>query len=143
MYTVQHLRSDNNAWHDLVSKDTLDEALTEFRFYAYPVERRNATAYRIVHAGKTIKRTAKHARISLAYLKARVSETSPYFFTRKTMRFFGDTMRNYRIAGVKQVTTPSGDIHSVWILERKRAVKHNLDSDTYFDRETFTRVHSA
>jgi len=59
------------------------------------------------------------------------SGTNPYYFTRKTMKFFGDTMRNY---GVRS----SGDN---WELYRKRPVKHGLKTSAYFDKETFERVH--
>ena len=54
----------------------------------------------------------------------------PYFFTRKTMKFFGDTMRNY---GVRL----SGDN---WELYRKKPVKHGLSRSAYFDKKTFKRV---
>jgi len=53
-----------------------------------------------------------------------------YFFTRKTMRFFGDTMRNY---GVR-------DGGNVWILYRRKAVKHGLKESAYFDKTTLKRV---
>lgn len=54
----------------------------------------------------------------------------PYFFTRETMRFFGDTMRNY---GVR-------DAGTAWELYRRRAVKHGLRSSAYFDKITLERV---
>ncbi|KKN24865.1 hypothetical protein LCGC14_0890670 [marine sediment metagenome] len=53
-----------------------------------------------------------------------------FFFTRKTMRFFGDTMRNY---GVK-------DAGEVWELYRKHPVNHGLSSSAYFDKKTYRRV---
>lgn len=54
----------------------------------------------------------------------------PHFFTRSTMRFFGDTMRNY---GVKN--------HPSYIeLIRKRPVKHGQMSSAYFDRATGQRI---
>ena len=65
-----------------------------------------------------------------AELKYLTEDTEPHFFTHKTMRFFGDTMRNY---GVRS----AGDY---WELYRKRPVKHGLDSSAYFDKETFNRV---
>ncbi len=52
------------------------------------------------------------------------------FFTRDTMKFFGDTMRNY---GVR-------DASDSWELYRKQPVKHGLQSSAYFDKETFRRV---
>jgi hypothetical protein len=30
-------------------------------------------------------------------IKERTRETSPYFFTRKTMKFFGQTMKSFRV----------------------------------------------
>ena len=60
------------------------------------------------------------------------TETDSYFFTRKTMKFFGDTMRNY---GVRD----NGD---TWELYRRRPVKYGLDSSAYFDKETFKRVYN-
>ena len=63
-------------------------------------------------------------------LKYQTRETEPYFFTHKTMGFFGDTMRNY---GVRS----AGDN---WELYRRRPVKHGLQSSAYFDKVTFKRV---
>lgn len=54
-----------------------------------------------------------------------------YFFTRDTMRFFGDTMRNY---GVRNAGTH-------WELYRKRPVKHGLCSSAYFDKVTLDDTH--
>lgn len=64
----------------------------------------------------------------------------PHFFTRKTMQFFGDTMRNY---GVRRTTidTWTEDGVEVWELYRKRPVKHGLLSSAYFEVNTFTRRH--
>lgn len=64
-------------------------------------------------------------------LKAKVEATGSYFFTRKTMRFFGDTMRNY---GVR-------DTGDAWELYRKKPVKHGLKSSAYFDKLTFECVY--
>ena len=62
----------------------------------------------------------------------------PYFFTRDTMKFFGDTMKNY---GVYKsiITTNNVESLSVYALYRKKPVKHGLDSITYFNAETFER----
>ncbi len=67
-------------------------------------------------------------------LKREVEKHLPLFFSRKTMQFFGDTMKNYRVR--------SNYINSiaVWELYRKRPVKHNLTSSVYFDKKTFKRV---
>ena len=67
--------------------------------------------------------------------------TCKHFFTRTTMKFFGDTMRNY---GVRRTTVKTYDGVScdVWELYRRRAVKHGLRESTYFDVNTFERVHT-
>lgn len=63
-------------------------------------------------------------------LKYQVEEANPYFFSRKTMTFFGDTMRNY---GVR-------DAGDAWELYRRRAVKHGLKTSAFFDKKTFKQV---
>jgi len=62
----------------------------------------------------------------------------PHFFSRKTMRFFGDTMRNY---GVRKTTivTYAGEVISVYELYRKHPIKHGLIGSAYFDVNTFER----
>lgn len=49
-----------------------------------------------------------------------------YYFTRDSLKFFGDTMRNY---GVR-------DAGTYWELYRKRPVKYNLQSSHYFHKVT-------
>jgi len=68
-------------------------------------------------------------------LKANV-ERSPdrFFFTRTTMKFFGDTMRNY---GVRKATLQG---KFVWELWRKSPVKHGLGDPAFFCQETFRQV---
>ena len=53
-----------------------------------------------------------------------------HFFTRSTMQFFGDTMRNYGCY----------DGGNVWVLWRKSPVKHGLQSSTQFSKDTFKRI---
>jgi len=62
-----------------------------------------------------------------------------FFFTRDTMRFFGDTMANY---GVRSATieTRSGIVTEVWELYRKRPVKDGRKDSAYFSKETFSRL---
>lgn len=72
-----------------------------------------------------------------------------FFFTRATMKFFGDTMRNY---GVRSTTLQThwdntGNNYSeqthdieVWELYRKNPVKHGLKDSAYFDKKTYKRV---
>lgn len=73
---------------------------------------------------------------------------APYFFSRDTMRFFGDTMRNYGVRQTEIVTSydnqgnyvEGGITVKVWELYRRHAVKHGLKSSAYFDMVTFRRV---
>lgn len=52
---------------------------------------------------------------------------SGHFFDRKSMKFFGDTMRNY---GVR-------DAGDDWELYRKSPVKHGLNNSHFFNKKTF------
>lgn len=63
----------------------------------------------------------------------------PYFFTRSTMKFFGDTMRNYGVRAAK-VETYSGEMVECWELYRRRAVRHGLKESAFFNKSTFDRV---
>lgn len=72
-----------------------------------------------------------------------------FFFTRKTMQFFGDTMRNYGVCSAKLKThfDDNGNNYSeqthdieVWELFRKHPVKHGLKDSAYFDKVTFRRI---
>lgn len=55
-----------------------------------------------------------------------------HFFDRASMRFFGDTMRNYGCCW--------SDRYGCWELYRKRPVKHGLKDSAYFDAESFARI---
>lgn len=70
------------------------------------------------------------------------SETESYFFTRDSMRFFGDTMKNYGVRAA-EVETYGSKIVQCWELYRKRPVKHGNQQSAYFDKETFQRVFPA
>lgn len=50
-----------------------------------------------------------------------------YFFTRKSMKFFGDTMANF---GCR-------DAGEYWELYRKKPVKYKLQTSHYFHKVTF------
>ena len=86
-------------------------------------------------------------------LKYRVEQSGncEHFFTRSTMRFFGDTMRNYgvRRASIIVHYDDNGDymeapqLRDAWELYRKRAVKHGLKSSAYFDCGSFRRLYPA
>ena len=58
-------------------------------------------------------------------------EFADLYFSRSTMKFFGDTMRNYAVV----------EHGSMYELRRRRAVKHGLKTSTWFDKETLERVH--
>jgi hypothetical protein len=77
-------------------------------------------------------------------LKYQIEQTGreQYFFDRKTMRFFGDTMRNF---GVRSATVTGFDGKPVecWELYRRRAVKHGNDKSAYFSKADYRRVHPA
>ena len=70
-------------------------------------------------------------------LKRAILDADPdtHFFDRKTMAFFGDSMRNF---GTRKTTieTRSGDVE-VFELYRKHAVKHGLKSSHYFNASSF------
>lgn len=73
-------------------------------------------------------------------LKYKTQETNPYFFTRKTMKFFGDTMKNYGVRS-SVVFDREGTRRNVWELYRKNHVRNGLDSSAYFDKVTFELIH--
>jgi hypothetical protein len=75
-------------------------------------------------------------------LKSKHLENVPQscFFKRRTMAFFGDTMKNYGVTGPQQVHTHSGEVVQAFELYRKRPVRHNLQSSAYFCSTTFRRV---
>lgn len=67
----------------------------------------------------------------------------PHFFTRGTMKFFGDRMANYGIRQPREIVTQSGDTVRAYELVRRRPVKHGLQSSAWFHAETFARVFPA
>lgn len=71
------------------------------------------------------------------------------FFSRESMRFFGDSMKNY---GVRSATVKSNyDLNGewsddgvsveAWELYRKNPVKFWIKSSAYFSKLTFERIH--
>lgn len=74
-------------------------------------------------------------------LKYKILAADPtnHFFDYKTMRFFGDTMKNFgcRIAVIKII----GETKEVYELYRIKAVKGRLKSSFFFDPETFKKVY--
>jgi len=72
-----------------------------------------------------------------------------YFFERKTMKFFGDTMKNYGVRDGGFIKTsydengnycPDGCTIECWELYRKRPVKHGLQESAFFSKQTFKKV---
>ncbi len=77
-----------------------------------------------------------------AQLKAELEAEGSNFFSRDTMRMFGDTMRNYRVTGPVEFETFSGDVVACWALERKSPVgsgPYKLTATAFFCCETFQR----
>ena len=72
----------------------------------------------------------------------------PYFFQRKTMAFFGDTMRNYGVRARLIMSdydragtyVEGGSPILVWELYRKRPVKHGLQSSAFFEQESYRQT---
>ncbi len=62
--------------------------------------------------------------MTIAEIKRRTQETSPYYFTRDTMKFFGQTMRDFKVCkqsdGRFLITAPMRDRNGKVIGESKR-----------------------
>ena len=64
-----------------------------------------------------------------------------YFFDRKSMKFFGDTMRNYGVCSKPVIIkSHSGNSVECWELFRKKPVIGRLKSSSFFDINTFQRI---
>lgn len=90
--------------------------------------------------------------INVHELKYQVEQTGSNFFDRESMRFFGDTMKNYGCRAAEVTSNydendnyveNGGIVIKVWELYRRRPVKHGLQKSAYFDRVTFRRVYPA
>lgn len=72
-----------------------------------------------------------------------------YFFSRETMKTFGDTMKNYGVRStiVLAQFNEQGEYNKqgyeteVWELYRKKAVKHGNKQSAYFRKSDYSRVH--
>ena len=57
-------------------------------------------------------------------IKARTQETAPYFFTRKTMKFFGQTLKDFKVKkqtdGRYKITAPHKDSRNILCGETVR-----------------------
>ena len=73
-------------------------------------------------------------------LKSKVEATGSHYFTRDTMKFFGDTMKNY---GVRSATidTPTEQNVDCWELYRIRPVKHGNQSSAFFRKTNLERAY--
>lgn len=90
--------------------------------------------------------------MNASQLKYEVESHNPesYFFDRRVMKAFGDTMSNY---GVRKVTIRAmydangkyvgeqGEEIEAWELYRKRPVKAGNKESAYFRADNFRRVH--
>jgi hypothetical protein len=66
--------------------------------------------------------------------------TCKHYFTRQTMRFHGDTMRNYGVCSAKVDSWFEEGI-DCWELYRKKPVKHGIWESAYFRKDSYKRVH--
>ncbi len=66
----------------------------------------------------------------------------PRFFTRSTMKFFGDRMSNYGIRQAREIVTNMGEKVMAFELTRRRPVKHGLLASAFFRADSFKRVFS-
>ena len=62
--------------------------------------------------------------------------TKPYFFTRDTMKFFGDTMKNYGVCSTTIINL-KGENMVVWELFRKYPNKYGLQKSKFFRKDNF------
>lgn len=69
---------------------------------------------------------------------ARIGE---HFFDRRTMQFFGDTMKNYGVRSTSECIDRTGKPVGAWELYRKHPVKNNLKTSAYFSKETLEKVY--
>lgn len=78
-------------------------------------------------------------------LKYAVEAANPNsrFFSRANMKFAGDTMRNYGVAGPVEITTNTGERLQAYELFRRRPVKHGLSASAYFCASTFRQTFPA
>lgn len=67
--------------------------------------------------------------------------TSPFFFTRRNMRFAGDTMRNFGVRKPVEIETQAGQKIMAYELFRRKPTKYGLQNSFWFCAKTFNRVH--
>jgi len=67
-------------------------------------------------------------------LKHQTRNIHPFFFTGETLKFFGDTMKNYGVRG------GIIDDIEVWELYRKKPVIDGLQNSHYFRKDNFEGI---
>ena len=73
-------------------------------------------------------------------LKYELEQRGSYYFSRDTLKFFGDTIRNYGVRSKPvTITTSRGEEIQCWELYRRKPVKGGLWASAYFEVETFER----
>lgn len=82
-------------------------------------------------------------------LKANVEKTGSFFFTRSSMKFFGDTLKNFGVRDGGEILSnydndgkyvEGGATHEVWELYRKHSVKRGVNGSHFFDKKTFKKI---
>ena len=63
-----------------------------------------------------------------------------FFFTRDTMKFFGDTMRNYGVRAQPVMVESYSDTVKCWELYRRRPVKCGMCDSAFFAVDDYRRV---
>ena len=74
-------------------------------------------------------------------LKQKVEATGSHFFERNSMKFFGDTMKNYGVRSATVETWTQGTVDA-WELYRIRRVKHGNQKSSYFRKDNFEKVNA-
>lgn len=85
-------------------------------------------------------------------LKYQIENTGKenHFFDRKTMKFWGDTMKNYGVRSciVLAQFNEQGEYNEqgyeteAWELYRKHPVKHGMNKSAYFRKSDYSRIYS-
>ena len=63
-----------------------------------------------------------------------------FFFTRDTLRFFGDTMRNYGVCAQPVIVKSYASTVECWELYRRHPVKHGMCDSAFFAVDDYRRV---
>lgn len=85
---------------------------------------------------RTQMNTGNIQKMTPSLLRAQVELRGSPFFSRTTMRFFGDTMGNYGVRA--QPVEVRGVL--CWVLYRKRPVKHGVNGEAFFSCEDFKQM---